>query len=670
MKDPNWIKCIINADSKDIIKRIPDNSIDFILTDPPYNLGKHSTGNISLPGRSAINNDIADWDKIDFNPAEWADEFIRILKPTGNLFIFTSYNQIGRWYDCLDHKFDTTNFMIWHKTNPAPKIFKAGFLNSCEMIFTCWNKKHTWNFSSQAEMHNFVESAICMRPERLSNPKHPSQKPVKILKKMIEIASNKEDIIFDPFMGVGSIGVASLELGRRFIGVEIDPVYCQAAKERINKTFSSIMAEQNSKIKQSPYPEVLEVNEQAEIYQPSLFDMDVFFRDEEKKVIKVNSVKNMRSGKSGILSPIIKWPGGKEKELKYIYDSLPKYERFFEPFVGGGSVFMAMNSKEYFINDFSTELINLYENISYSNNEFFLYAENIDNSWIKTYDFFKAHLELIDLYKNYREDSLTKDELKEKIKNFCNNNKETINSIIDKFQDLPSILLKEMETNLYRKMARMKELEIQKHQLPDKDLNDNIETAIKSAVYMNFRYLYNLPEIKGHNALHSALFLFIRNYAYSGMFRYSSKGEFNVPYGGIAYNRKSLKKKLDYYRSTPLLKHFGKTHIYNLDFEEFLNVSEPTEDDFVFLDPPYDSEFSTYAQNDFNRSDQERLADYMINRCRAKWMLIIKNTDFIYNLYNNQHGINIQSFDKNYTVSFMNRNDKKVKHLLITNYQC
>lgn len=422
---------------------------------------------------------------------------------------------------------------------------------------------------------------------------------------------------------------------------------------------------------QSLCAEFLEVREPAAIYQPSLFDMDVFFNDEEKKVIKVNnSVIKLESCKRGILSPIIKWPGGKEKELKYIYECLPEYERFFEPFVGGGSVFMAMNSKEYFINDFSTELIKLYENISSSDNEFFQYAEDIDNSWIKTYDFFKAHLELIDLYKKYREDLLTKDELKENIKKFCNNNVNAINSIIDNFQDYPSILLKEMETNLYRKMARMKELEIQKHQLPDKDLNDNIETAIKSAVYMNFRYLYNLQEIKAHNALYSALFLFIRNYAYSGMFRYSSKGEFNVPYGGIAYNRKSLKKKLDYYRSAPLLKHFAKTHIYNLDFEEFLNVSEPTENDFVFLDPPYDSEFSTYAQNDFNRADQERLADYMINRCRAKWMLIIKNTDFIYNLYNNQPGINIQSFDKNYTVSFMNRNDKKVKHLLITNYQC
>ena len=109
------------------------------------------------------------------------------------------------------------------------------------------------------------------------------------------------------------------------------------------------------------------------------------------------------------------------------------------------------------------------------------------------------------------------------------------------------------------------------------------------------------------------------------------------------------------------------TTIYNLDFEEFLDKANPTEDDFVFLDPPYDSEFSTYAQNEFTREDQERLANYMIHKCKAKWMMIIKNTDFIYGLYN-QPGISIKTFDKEYLVSFMNRNDKKVTHLMITNY--
>lgn len=229
----NWNNVLRCGDSRELIKKIPDNFVDFILTDPPYNIAKHSTGNIPLAGRTPMNNDIADWDKVDFNPEEWIEDFIRILKPTGNLFIFTTYNQLGKWYSCLDHRFDTSQFMIWHKTNPAPKIFKAGFLNSCEMIFCCWNKKHTWNFISQKEMHNFIESPICMSPERLKSPKHPAQKPTSILKKMITIASNEGDIVFDPFMGVGSTGIAALQLNRRFIGFEINEVYFNAAKDRI-----------------------------------------------------------------------------------------------------------------------------------------------------------------------------------------------------------------------------------------------------------------------------------------------------------------------------------------------------------------------------------------------------------------------------------------------------
>ena len=664
MKDPNWRKCILRADSRDILKRIPDNSIDFILTDPPYNLGQHSTGNIPLPGRTAMNNDVAEWDMIDFNPEEWADEFIRILKPTGNLFIFTSYNQLGRWYNCLDHKFDTSNFMIWHKTNPAPKIFKAGFLNSCEMIFTCWNKKHTWNFISQAEMHNFIESSICMKPERLSNPKHPAQKPIAILRKMIEIASNENDIVFDPFMGVGSTGVAALDLNRRYIGIEVDDVYFEAAKKRIE----AVLMQGNlfsQPVSQSEEMVAFTACDSLEKIESPIRELNMFFRNESFNQTNMEAKRKIESG----LQPIIKWPGGKEKELKYIIPNAPQFERFIEPFVGGGSVFMGVEADQYYINDFSPELIELYHCIEKSDTEFFKYAEMMDVSWNKSADFFRSNPQLVETYVGFRREQIGKSELKEYVRTFCKNNTQSILDIIgSELALLPCILVKEMETNLFRKMVRMHELEIEKNTLPDKDLNDNIETAIKSAVYMNYRHLYNNKEIAKNNPkLHCALFFFMRNYAYSGMFRYSSKGEFNVPYGGIAYNSKLLEKKLRYYQSKDLLNHFKRTKIYNLDFEQFLRNVNPKNNDFIFLDPPYDSEFSTYAQNAFTREDQKRLANYLIDECKAKWMMIIKNTDFIYSLYNKK-GVNIRTFDKEYVVSFMNRNDKKVTHLLITNY--
>lgn len=648
MKNFNWKKCVVNGDSREYIRRIPDNSIDFILTDPPYNIGQHSTGNILLPGRAAMNNDIAEWDWMNFDPKEWADEFVRILKPTGNLFIFTSYNQIGKWYDCLDRKFDTSNFMVWHKTNPAPKIFKAGFLNSCELIFTCWNKKHTWNFISQKEMHNFLESPICMRPERLSNPKHPAQKPIAILEKLIQIASNENDIIFDPFMGVGSIGFAALKLKRRYIGIEIDYDYFLAAKNRIE----TMNLTENS---------IEKVSEPTIAYgKQSFFEINKLFGIDPIRTKKRNTE----------LKPIIKWAGGKEKELKYIIPNLPsKFNRFFEPFVGGGSVFMSVNCGQLYINDLSEELISLYKNISCLDTTFFKYAESINRTWINAGLFFNTHVELIDLYKAYRIGDISKDDLKLAIIKFCKLHISEILNIIDSnLRGFECILISELNKNLFRKMTRMRDLELKKFELPETDLYDNIETAIKSAVYMNFRNLYNSKIIKeGNNALYCALFLFIRNYSYSGMFRYNDKGEFNVPYGGIAYNAKTLDKKLNYYKSRELQDHFMKTNIYNKDFEIFLRDITPDENDFVFLDPPYDSEFSTYAQNEFTKEDQTRLANYLINVCKAKWMMIIKNTEFIYSLYRKDN-INIRTFDKEYLVSFMNRNDKKATHLLITNY--
>lgn len=224
-------------DNREVIKTIPDKSIDLILTDPPYNIAKYSTGNIELPNRTPLNNDIANWDKVEVNPEEYVNDFKRILKPHGNIFVFTTYNSIGKWHATFDKQFDTAQFMIWHKTNPTPNIFKKGFLNSCEMIICFWNKGHTWNFTDQKNMHNFIESPICMGAERLKNPKHPAQKPVQILKHIIQIASNSNDVVFDPFMGVASSAIAALELNRIFYGCEINKDYYNAGVERVKKFY-------------------------------------------------------------------------------------------------------------------------------------------------------------------------------------------------------------------------------------------------------------------------------------------------------------------------------------------------------------------------------------------------------------------------------------------------
>jgi site-specific DNA-methyltransferase (adenine-specific)/modification methylase len=228
----NEVGAIYTADSFKKIKEVPDHSVDVILTDPPYNLGQYSTGNLKMNWRADFNNDIAAWDQETFSPRAWLAEFKRVLKPTGNLFAFTSYNLLGKWHEAFDSEFDTFQFMVWHKTNPAPKLRRAGFLNSCELIVCAWNRGHTWNFGRQNEMHNFIQTPICMGKERIKTPKHPAQKPLKVLDHLLKLGSKEGDLVFDPFMGVGSSGVAAFNMKRRFLGFDNDANYVNAAGKR------------------------------------------------------------------------------------------------------------------------------------------------------------------------------------------------------------------------------------------------------------------------------------------------------------------------------------------------------------------------------------------------------------------------------------------------------
>ena len=104
---------LINDDCFNLMKTIPDNCIDLILTDPPYNIAQYSTGNIFLPKRKPINNDIANWDKNSINPHNLVYDFKRILKPTGNIFIFTGYNKLGQWHEAFDKEFDTFQSFVY-----------------------------------------------------------------------------------------------------------------------------------------------------------------------------------------------------------------------------------------------------------------------------------------------------------------------------------------------------------------------------------------------------------------------------------------------------------------------------------------------------------------------------------------------------------------------------
>lgn len=373
------------------------------------------------------------------------------------------------------------------------------------------------------------------------------------------------------------------------------------------------------------------------------------------------------------LSPILKWAWWKEQELKYIIPALPSnFNNYYEPFIWGWAVYFVLEANKYYINDKSEELIWLYKIInSKEKKDFFSVLDEIIYNWDILKNIVINHNNyFIKLYKKFSNYKISEKELKEdKIYEFILKYTDEFNWMFEtKFNYNIENFIKELNKNLFNKIKRMNKIESEKWKLPNKDILENIETAFKSSFYIHFRYLYNnKKKYKLSNAYIIAIFLFIRNYAYSWMFRYNKNWDFNVPYGWIWYNNKNFKKKIDYLKSDLLSKHLSKTIIENKDFENFFNHNKPQKDDFIFLDPPYDSEFSTYDKNIFNRDDQKRLANYLIKDCKAKWMMIIKYTDFIFDLYNNK-GLNIKTFDKKYLVSFMDRNDKNVQHLLITNY--
>lgn len=377
------------------------------------------------------------------------------------------------------------------------------------------------------------------------------------------------------------------------------------------------------------------------------------------------------------MNPIIKWAGGKEKELPYIKENLPeKINRYIEPFVGGGSVYFNLNIEDSIINDKSEELINLYRCIRNEDKEFFVKLKAIYKNWRLLESVVENNsTELLKMYRDYCKELTNSKDIKnikvqfnDKIYAFVIKHAEEFNGILSaEFNIEIDNFINEIGKNLISKMNRMHKIEEKKIKMNELDTLDNIECAFKSAFYMHFRHLYNEYEELGINtSFYTAIFYFIREFCYASMFRYNKNGKFNVPYGGISYNRKEFIKKINYINSKQIKEYMKNTQIYCEDFEEFLKKVKPKKGDFIFLDPPYDTEFSTYAKNEFEKKDQIRLCEYLKNT-KANIMLIIKNTDFIYKLYNTKE-FKIKTFDKKYLVSFQNRNDKDAEHLLITNY--
>ncbi|WIF94451.1 DNA adenine methylase [Caminicella sporogenes] len=373
---------------------------------------------------------------------------------------------------------------------------------------------------------------------------------------------------------------------------------------------------------------------------------------------------------------LIKWPGGKSKEFKHIENIIPKkFDRYIEPFFGGGAIYFHLKPDVALINDISSNLMNFYRLIQENNELFKNYLYMYNNSWVNLMNYIEGNYgTLLEIYYNYRTANINYEVLVSELHNFIEENSGEMINILENqiFLNFDSFF-DELKRTTVDKFKRTYQNEIKNGVLlSEDDLKDNILTGFMSGFYMHFRNIYNDIQLKRNNAdllpieAKIANFYFIREYCYGSMFRYNKYGEFNIPYGGISYNKKNFKAKIDKLFSDDILNLFKRTRIYNEDFEDFITNLYLNENDFIFLDPPYDTDFSDYEGRTFDENDQRRLANVLYN-IPAKFILIIKNTDFIFNLYNNRENINILTFDKQYTYNVRSRNERKTKHLIITN---
>jgi DNA adenine methylase len=371
------------------------------------------------------------------------------------------------------------------------------------------------------------------------------------------------------------------------------------------------------------------------------------------------------------LRPIIKWTGGKYGEFALFADHIPKFDRYIEPFFGGGGVFFALQPKvQSFINDKSTDLINFYKQIGHIEfkAELFNYAtawDELGNLTAKMWD------ECATIFLNFIQEDVTTAELNDgllkhlttvlKADSILN----TQDFIID--NTLFNNMLLASMTDKARRIKRICEKE--GRNFNTEELKSHFETGIRSGAYLFFRALLNKQynkTLKLKPAKAAANWYFVREFCYGSMFRFNAKGEFNIPYGGIAYNRKNFRQKAENIFDSKITELFKHTSIFNLDFEAFLNQLALKSTDFIFLDPPYDSEFSEYDQSAFTQSDQQRLATFLIQN-PAKWMVVIKETEFIRTIYTHSK-VKILTFNKSYTYNVRGRNNRDATHLIITNY--
>lgn len=225
------INQIIQGDCFEILPKIKSKTIDLILTDPPYLISRNSNfQNSDNTKFNSISIDFGQWDKEDFDIEKLLIEYYRVLRPGGTLVIFYDVwksNQIKFFAEKAGFK--QPRVCQWIKTNPVPVNSKLNYLsNASEFFFTfVKSKKPTFNSEYDKGVYQYP---LCHGKERT---KHPTQKPLPLIKDLISKHSNEGDLVLDTFGGSGTTAVACKLLNRDYILVEMDQDYVDIANLRL-----------------------------------------------------------------------------------------------------------------------------------------------------------------------------------------------------------------------------------------------------------------------------------------------------------------------------------------------------------------------------------------------------------------------------------------------------
>lgn len=343
------------------------------------------------------------------------------------------------------------------------------------------------------------------------------------------------------------------------------------------------------------------------------------------------------------VKPIVKWTGGKSAELAEIGACLPVFNRLIEPFAGGAAVLFATPSSiPAAANDASADLISLYNHCRAADPDLIRAVDHIDQAW--------RSLDAINVTPDRDDEDLAREAAR-------------AISMLEGLIPLASdLFLREASRALSRKRRALVRFASagETVEAPER----LIASALKAALYTVLRSTYNAAT---RGPLRSALFWFLRDFCYGSMFRQNAAGEFNVPYGGMSYDARSMAARLEQIHSPQTRARLRTSTFVHGDFAAFLSACEPGSGDLVFLDPPYDSPFSVYDGNGFSRTDHLRLAA-VISGLRCPWMMVISETDFVRSCYCSLPGVRVRTFDKRYAGGIKGRYDQTATHLMITNY--